>query len=279
MTSRPTQIVPIRNLDPPVGSAVAPAVVLIWTVSLCGGDRGSDQRLLSPEEKERASRFVFDVDRARFVAARAFLRRVLAGCVGEDPVALVFAYGAKGRPRLDGHGARPDFNLSHAADVALLAVSWNSPLGVDVEAVRPMPDLDRLAGRVMHPSEFAAFERLEERWRTSAFFRLWTRKEAALKAAGVGFSADPASFRTGICEAHEETRIELDGTRCAIRDIAAPPGYAAAICAPEGAVFQTATLPGDAVRRGLLSDADPRRSAAAQIFGGTRVQSVTPTAL
>jgi 4'-phosphopantetheinyl transferase len=217
---------------------------LIWTVRLSGADQESDQRLLSPDERERASRFAFDVDRARFVAARAFLRRVLAGWLSEDPAALVFAYGAKGRPRLDGGSACPDFNLSHAADVALLAVSWCSPLGVDVEAVRPMPDLDDLAGRVMHPSEFAAFERLEAHERESAFFRFWTRKEAVLKAAGTGFSADPGSFHVGIGDTGEAARMALDGTPCVIRDVAVSPGYAAAICAPEGAVFQPDTHQG-----------------------------------
>jgi 4'-phosphopantetheinyl transferase len=215
-------------------AASAPPVVMIFEAELSGGGRSDHESLLSADEKERARRFVFERDRGRFVAARAFLRRVLGQFVGEHPADLIFDYGSHGRPGLSAYGPRPDFNLSHAGDVALLAVSWASPLGIDVETVTPATDTGAIAGQVMHPNELAAFERLAEHLRMSAFFRLWTRKEAALKALGTGLSRDPRSLDVGLGQAGDETVVWLDGTPFVIRDIPAPPGHAAAVCAPRG---------------------------------------------
>jgi 4'-phosphopantetheinyl transferase len=212
----------------------APPAVMIFEAQLSGGGRSGNESLLSPDERERARRFVFERDRVRFVAARAFLRRVLGPFVGEHPADLIFDYGPHGRPGLSAHEPRPDFNLSHAGDVALLAVSWASPLGIDVETVTLTTDAGALAGQVMHPNEFAAFECLAEHRRISAFFRLWTRKEAALKALGTGLSRDPRSLDVGLGQACEETLLWLDGTPFVIRELAAPPGHAAAVCAPRG---------------------------------------------
>jgi 4'-phosphopantetheinyl transferase len=216
--------------------------VMIFEAQLSGVGRSGDESLLSADEKERARRFVFERDRARFVAARAFLRRVLGHVVGEHPTDLTFVYGAQGRPRLSACEPRPDFNLSHAGDMALLAVCWGSPLGIDVETVAPATDTGALAGQIMHPNELAAFELLAEHRRTSAFFRLWTRKEAVLKALGTGLSRDPRSLDVGFGEACGETVALLDGAPCTIRDVPAPPGHAAAICAPPGALLERRSL-------------------------------------
>ena len=116
----------------------------------------------------------------------------------------------------------------------MLAVSWASPLGIDVETVTPATDTGAIAGQVMHPNELAVFERLAEDQRMSAFFRLWTRKEAALKALGTGLSRDPRSLDVGLGHAADETAVWLDGIPFVIREIPAPSGHAAALCAPRG---------------------------------------------
>ena len=214
--------------------ASTPPVVMIFEAKLSDGDGSDNESLLSADEKERARRFVFERDRGRFVAARAFLRRVLGQFVGERPADLIFDYSPHGRPSLSAYGSRPDFNLSHAGEVALLAVSWASPLGIDVEAVTAATDTGAIAGQVLHPNELAVFERLAEDQRMSAFFRLWTRKEAALKALGTGLSRDPRSLDVGLGNGGDETVVWLDGTPFVIREIPAPPGHAAALCAPRG---------------------------------------------
>jgi 4'-phosphopantetheinyl transferase len=202
--------------------ASAAPVVMIFEAQLTGGDGSGNEQLLSADEKERARRFVFERDRGRFVAARAFLRRVLGQCVGEHPADLIFDYSPHGRPSLSACAPRPDFNLSHAGEVALLAVCWASPLGIDVETVTAATDTGAIAGQVMHPNELAEFERLAEHRRLSAFFRLWTRKEAALKALGTGLSRDPRSLDVGLGLGGDETGVWLDGKPFVIREIAAP---------------------------------------------------------
>jgi phosphopantetheinyl transferase len=167
-----------------------------------------------------------------------FLRLTLANFLGEDPAALMFAYGPRRRPRLDGCGARPQFSLSHSEDLALLAISWASPLGVDVESVELLTDRDSMAAQIMHPIELALFERIPEHQRTTAFFRLWTRKEAALKAIGTGFLTEPRSLFVGFDHAGEEAEIMLNGRACAVRDVTVSAGHIAAVCGPQAAALE-----------------------------------------
>jgi len=204
---------------------------------LLGDDQDSDERMLSPDEIARADAFMFARDRVRFVAAHAFLRRTLGGFVDRNPSDLVFGYGAQGRPCLYNIDPAFDFNLSHAGDLAVVAVSWSAPLGIDIEVIASMRDRSALAAQVMHPTEARVFERLAEHERTAAFFRLWTRKEAALKAMGTGLSTDPRSLCVGLRQ-DKRTAIVIAGKPCVIQDIMAPHGYAAAICAPHDSTFE-----------------------------------------
>ena len=156
----------------------------LWVWRLEGGDTSH----LSMDERARAARFVFDRDRDRYVAGRARLRRILGDYLGQAPEALRFSYGAHGRPSVDG----AQFNLSHTADLAALAVTPASDLGLDIEKVRPI-EMD-VARMHFAPAEFAALTGLPANDRTAAFYRCWTRKEAYLKARGTGLSTDLDSF-------------------------------------------------------------------------------------
>jgi len=145
--------------------------------------------MLSADERERAARFIFDIHRRRFVAARASLRRVLGLCLGCDPAGLAFAYTERGRPslRLASHPGF-DFNLAHSGDLALLALSSRT-VGVDVEQRREMPNALAIARRFFSPRELAALKHLPESTRALGFFNAWTRKEALIKAVGAGLGA------------------------------------------------------------------------------------------
>jgi 4'-phosphopantetheinyl transferase len=102
---------------------------------------------------------------------------------------LQFAYGPHGKPALAGGQpaeADPQFNLAHSENLALLAFAHTGAVGVDVEQVRPMPDADQLVARFFSPREQFAFKQLPDEQKPAAFFNLWTRKEAWLKATGDG---------------------------------------------------------------------------------------------
>jgi 4'-phosphopantetheinyl transferase len=147
-----------------------------------------DDQLLSPDELARAHRFHFDRDRRRYIACRAILRTILARYLNCQPADLAFVYGPQGKPALaatcDGSGL--SFNASHSHDLALYAVARGRRVGVDVEHLREIREARDIARRYFTPAEA---ERLDATHRPAAeFLRLWTRKEAVIKAVGVGLS-------------------------------------------------------------------------------------------
>jgi 4'-phosphopantetheinyl transferase len=167
------------------GGAPGPDEVRVVRI-LLDGPSADEVETLSADERERAARFVFDVHRRRFVAARASLRRVLGLCLDRDPASLAFEYTDRGRPslRLASHPDF-DFNLAHSGDVALLALSSRT-VGVDVEQRRDMPNALAIARRFFSRRELAALKRLPDDTRGQGFFSAWTRKEALIKAVGAG---------------------------------------------------------------------------------------------
>ena len=147
------------------------------------------EQVLSDEEHERARKFHFEVHRARFVAGRGLLRFLLGHYLQADPARLIFSYGANGKPALQGKEHELlHFNLAHSESLALLGITRLGRLGVDVERVRELPDFEKLVSCFFSVREATAFARLSAGLRASAFFNLWTRKEAWLKATGEGIA-------------------------------------------------------------------------------------------
>jgi 4'-phosphopantetheinyl transferase len=140
----------------------------------------------------RADRFRFELHRNRFVAGRGLLRLILGKYRELPPGSLRFSYGPNGKPELTpGEGAQCagsplHFNLAHSEGVGVLAVTQSGPVGVDVEQVRSLPEFKELVDQFFSAREAAEFTRLEREQQPAAFFNLWTRKEALLKATGEG---------------------------------------------------------------------------------------------
>ena len=152
---------------------------------------------LSPEERTRAARFHVPTDRARFVAARGSLRARLAQYLGVDPRQVPLTYTPEGKPILAGTQAL-HFNLSHSDALALLAVSPRRAVGVDVERLRTDFEPEPLAKRFFAPSECEALDRVPPGERHRAFLRLWTLKEAYLKAVGSGLNTPLNRFAVSL---------------------------------------------------------------------------------
>jgi 4'-phosphopantetheinyl transferase len=148
------------------------------------------RRLLAPDEQLRADRFHFEIDRQRFSVARGGLRTILSRYVRARPEKIQFAYDAHGKPRLvPSQPTNPlKFNLAHSGGIALCAVTRLGDIGVDVERIRPEFAGEDIARRFFSASEVARLEQLPAETRQTAFFNCWTRKEAFLKATGVGLS-------------------------------------------------------------------------------------------
>jgi len=198
-------------------------------------DLSDDLNILSPDERARADRFRAVEDRARFVAARGALRRILARYTGERPEDLLFSYGRWGKPRLEpaARAKRIEFNVSHSGQIVLIAFAVGRRLGVDVERILPVAENDeRLSRSWLSEQELVEMSTTDASARTRRFYSLWTRKEAYLKARGEGLSLDPDRVRIPCDQvgASFESAFESGAAaRWSLRELEVGPGYAAAL--------------------------------------------------
>ena len=191
--------------------------------------------VLSAEEKERASRFHFQRDTQRFSVTRARMRSILGMYVQSDPRELRFVYTGHGKPSLGDKGADIQFNVSHSGDLAVLAVATGREVGVDIEQVRNNVECEQLAERFFSPGERGMMRELPDHEKLTFFFRLWTCKEAFLKAHGTGLSRSLSSFeiRPGTAPG-QILKIKGEGAaekRWSLIELEAPNGYASAAVA------------------------------------------------
>lgn len=203
--------------------------VHLWVVDLDASPEQAARRLAATtvEERERASRFRLPGAGERYLAAHGALRLILAGYLARDPVSMRLSANERGKPFLEDMDSTADlrFNLSHSGALALVAVARGRQVGVDVEQLRPMPDLDGVADRICTAAERSALAALAGPHRESAFFALWTRKEAFAKATGEGIEAIARG-------------LDLDEQdRWTLVEVTDLPGYAACV-AGEGTGWQ-----------------------------------------
>jgi 4'-phosphopantetheinyl transferase len=226
---------------PPRQLLLGPGSLHIWRASLAlpAEERARLEGVLSAEEKDQCSRFVRPADRARCAASRASLRVVLAKYLLKEPHALHFKAGASGKPSLDRADPSIQFNISHAGDLALIAVTRELKVGIDVERVREVPDMGAILNGFFSEQETAWLRSHEGEKRTRAFFLLWTRREAAAKALGIGLFDCFARFVLPLPDrARSGFRIELSDPDAPagptrdwwMRDLLPAPGYAGAVC-------------------------------------------------
>jgi 4'-phosphopantetheinyl transferase len=144
-------------------------------------------RLLSPLEKERARKFHFTRDRERFIVAHGCMRKILGSYLRVSGESLVFYLNSYGKPFLEA-AYHLDFSLAHSGEIALLAVTRNKRIGVDIEQIRPLDDYASIAKHTFSKKESTTLLSLPEDLHLPAFFACWTRKEAFIKATGEGLS-------------------------------------------------------------------------------------------
>lgn len=181
----------------------------LWHTSLMAGSARQQQlaATLPPDEKHRAARFHSADDRRRFVVARGMLRQLLGHYLAISPRAVVFCYGNHGKPRID-HDTELQFNLAHSDERAAYAISVRRPVGIDIERVTRGLDFERVARRFFSPNEFHALMQLPEARRRYAFYRLWTAKEAVVKATGKGLAQSLKNFEIDISDSRMPRLIQ-----------------------------------------------------------------------
>ena len=169
-------------------SPLAPGQAQIWFARLeeMRGRIPRYQALLDEEEQQRADRFRFPIDRERYIIGHGMLRMLLSRYTGIDPIEIRTGRGKHGKPFLPDRSIH--FNLSDTKDAVLIAFALDEEIGADLETVTRTVDHDAVADHYFTRREVEWINASEDRKRR--FLELWTRKEAVLKASGVGIMDD-----------------------------------------------------------------------------------------
>ena len=209
-----------------------------WAVPLDRGRESSTELevVLSPSERERADGFALEKPRHAFMASRAALRTLLGRYLDLSPKLVPIVVDQNGKPRLAGGDLH--FNLAHSAGLTLIGVTRGCEIGIDVEHVRPVDRVHEIAARNFHPAEQAAIRAATDDELPTVFMQLWTRKEAVLKAVGIGLGFPLDVFETvspittgGLVEL--PALASLPATRCWLRDVDPCRNYSAAVATLE----------------------------------------------
>ena len=205
----------------------------VWQVSL-------DQPLyavvklrqtLSATERERCDALRCAADRDRRTVAYAALRQILAGAMHVPAASLQIVREPAGKPHLTDFngGEELQFNLTHSADLCLIAVGYGAAIGIDVEAVIARDAVESLIAALASPEETAALQSADEDL-LSTFYRLWTRKEAYVKASGAGLSVQLAEIAVGIGDHAAFVRLPVDNPAAwSLIHLEPAPGYIGAL--------------------------------------------------
>jgi 4'-phosphopantetheinyl transferase len=194
--------------------------------------------MLSEEERCRAERFLFARGRTHYVCGRSVLRVLLGRYLDVAPEEVVFRYGPNSKPELAPpfHHGKLHFNLSHSDGQLLVAIAKGFAVGVDLEMIWPEMDIDKIAKRFFSLEETEQLVALNGSAKRDAFFNGWTRKEAYLKARGEGIGYGLDQFAVSLVP-EEPARLLNDHRdpeavrHWSIRELAAAPGYVAAVSA------------------------------------------------
>ena len=216
--------------------------VHLWSVSrdVCDPDQLRLEACLCPDERARAARLHFDLERRRFIATHGIVREILAGYLGIQASEVRFEYGPFGKPALDAACARGiEFNVSHSRGMALVAVASGRRVGVDVEFLTPGASQKPIAERFFSPAEVAALRALPQGLQDDAFFACWTRKEAYVKARGEGLSIPLTGFTVSLAPDEPAALLGCDAdpeevSTWSLRDLAPAPGYRGALAVDHG---------------------------------------------
>lgn len=187
--------------------------------------------LLTTTEKARAEQFKFSKLKRRFIVSQGTLRLLLGKYLKIKPESIIFERSKYGKPYVKNLSTNIKFNLSHAHNFALFAFSLKHEVGVDIELVRKNFIIDEISQRFFHPSETKSLLALPKTRRPAAFFNCWVKKEAFIKAIGLGLFYALNKFKINFST--NQTMLHVGGKQqkssWSVQALPAPRGYRAAI--------------------------------------------------
>jgi 4'-phosphopantetheinyl transferase len=223
---------------PPLRPELRRDEIQLWRIPLdLPADEVSRLRsVLAPAEQMQAARFRFARDERRFIVRRAVRRQLLASVLEVPPQRLELGTGDNGKPLINTANtvAPLKFNCSHSGDWALIAMTRASELGVDLEQQHDLPDAEELAKNYFSPREIQAWTALPATRKRQAFFDGWSRKEAFLKAIGLGLAFPLNRFSVSLAPDQPPALLEVDGDAAAAKKwfliaLEVVPGFSAAL--------------------------------------------------
>ncbi|MBW4552055.1 MAG: 4'-phosphopantetheinyl transferase superfamily protein [Aphanocapsa sp. GSE-SYN-MK-11-07L] len=219
---------------PPANISLKLAEVHLWRASLLPEQTAEFWCLLSQDEQQRAEKFRQPKAQQWFIAARGILRLLLSRYLNCPPQALAFTYGAHGKPMLQRsfNDLRLEFNLTHSGDLALYAFTLEHPLGIDLEQIRPDFNYLAIAQRFFSAQEVASLLSLPLAEQPTAFFQIWTAKEAYIKAEGGSVFAGLSQFEVKLLQIPAENAWRIDqpiSDRCLLYTLNPGPDYVASL--------------------------------------------------
>jgi 4'-phosphopantetheinyl transferase len=227
-------------VNPPLSFTLSNNEVHVWRVDL-DVDATIVQSLLATlcaTEKQRAESFYLPLHRDRFIVGRGVLRQILANYLKIHPSEVNFSYNSHGKPSLLVANNEPvGFNLSHSQKLALIAVTQNCHVGVDLEYIRSDFPCQQIAEKFFSPTEAATLRSLPLDLQTAAFFTCWTRKEAFIKATGKGLSLPLDKFDVSFLPREPAKLLytawdESEAQCWTLQEIIPDAGYVGAIAVP-----------------------------------------------
>jgi len=207
-------VVPSWN-SPPLDLTLDQGEIHVWRVSLAQTESclQSLQQTLSTDERTKADRFRFPKDRSQFIVSRGALRAILSRYLNISSHILRFDYNPYGKPSLivpqGGNTLR--FNLSHSRGMALIALTKNRDIGVDIEGINQNFSCREIAEKFFSPLENSVLRSLPEHLQATAFFTCWTRKEAYIKAVGKGLSIPLNQFDVSLAPGEPAALLNVEG--------------------------------------------------------------------
>ncbi len=230
------QAMALQHHDPSA-SILDPMAVHVYDVDLsfAEDELGALLKLLDDRELMQAGRFATPDLKRKFVASHGTVRLALSRYLNVLPSDIQFIEGKHGKPQLaPSHASEILFNLSHSGEKCLIAITLGREVGIDVERLRPLADWRDIAQRFFSERESNRLYALPPELTNLGFFATWSRKEAYIKALGLGLALDLGAFEVEV-DPRAEARLlwarnESEGpTQWLMRDIAVGPEYRASL--------------------------------------------------
>ena len=212
--------------------------VHVWRIDLDGNAFGVEelQRCLSVEERKRAERFYFETDRVRFIRAHGAMRSILGRYLGMDPDQIQLSHNSYCKPSVakESGGDWIRYNLSHSNALALLAVTKDREIGIDLEQICDGIPYEEISERFFSTREISMLQACPASLRKEAFYKCWTRKEAYVKARGNGLFTLLDQFEVSLTPGMPAALLVAnwdphEASRWSMLDLEPEPGFVGAI--------------------------------------------------